>query len=237
MWSIGCVTATLLTNDFVFADEDVQLIASNDDANADSFHSLRDLSITDKVDACCKIGRKAKSFIRGCLVLKEDRRLTTRQALSHAWLTNKHYATDIEGAYMRAIADWKPRSQSGSLVQFFDTKDVLPFNKRPAHMECLAQEIRSSHFPTAPQHKPSLSSSDIAKTLPQAKTCNQTHDAMLPQTEPPQTLCPPESLPSQISMSTNSSHVPDTPPRAWRTTDSNNTLDSLRHFAPSERQP
>ncbi|TKA68310.1 hypothetical protein B0A55_08607 [Friedmanniomyces simplex] len=68
---------------------------------------------------------------------------------SHEWFTHRHYAAELEGAYQRAIQDWKPRTVNGSLVQFIDTSDlVLPEMEetRPA------QETKSHYFPAQDGH-------------------------------------------------------------------------------------
>ena len=102
----------------------------------------------DTGEAWVNVGRKAKSLIRGCLVLDESQRLTAKQALLHPWFTNKHYAGDIEAAYQRAIQDWTPRERDANLVQFIDTTDAVPATARPEHVERLAEEVKSRHFQT-----------------------------------------------------------------------------------------
>jgi serine/threonine protein kinase len=67
------------------------------------------------------VGRKAKSFIRGCCVPNESQRLTAKQALLHEWFTNKYYAQELEAAYQRAINDWMPRAETDDVVEFIDT--------------------------------------------------------------------------------------------------------------------
>ena len=157
IWSIGCITATLLTNDMIFHD-----IPYDDDGvrcpdfSADGSAKQWDLSIIDHGPAWTTIGRKAKSFVRGCLVLDENQRLTAKQALLHPWFTNKHYAADLEAAYQRAIQDWRPKIASDNLIEFVNTTDALPANSRPEHIQRLADQVKSHHFEVLPPSMPNM---------------------------------------------------------------------------------
>ena len=149
IWSIGCITATLLTGTLIFPHEE----AANEYARSTSMGGGEhrwNLSIMDHGSEWLNIGRKAKSFIRDCLVLDESQRLTAKQALLHLWFTNKHYAADMEAAYERAIQDWKPRAKTDKLIEFIDTTHVVPVASRPEHVERLVDEVKSRHF----QHMP-----------------------------------------------------------------------------------
>lgn len=147
MWSIGCIAATLLTNDLIFSDNGHNHAVANNEAGAQSMDERWGLGILDTSTIWQGISRKAKSFVRGCLNVDETARLTAKQALLHTWFTNKHYAAEIEAAYQRAIHDWKPRGKSGSLVEFIDTMDAVPLAERPGHVKRLVEETKSRHFP------------------------------------------------------------------------------------------
>ncbi|KAK4540947.1 hypothetical protein LTR36_008455 [Oleoguttula mirabilis] len=146
IWSIGCITATLLTNDLIFPDDG----QDSSDADLDHVQSLRerfDLTILDTGIGWRSISRKAKSFVRQCLHVDENVRLTAKQALLHEWFTNRHYAAEIEAAYQRAIHDWKPRSEGGNLIEFVDTTNALQVQITPDHAKQLAERTKSRHFP------------------------------------------------------------------------------------------
>ena len=155
IWSIGCITATLLTNDMIFPHQANEYAVCQDETMSESSSGRWDLSIMDRGEAWIKVGRKARSFVRGCLLLDEGQRLTATDALLHPWFTNKHYAADIEAAYQRAIQDWTPRRKGGHLIEFIDTTDAMPATSelRPIH-----EETRSHHFQTAPPVAPMASS-------------------------------------------------------------------------------
>ena len=158
IWSIGCITATLLTNDLIFPTEADELDVDHPDHPANAPAQRWDLSIMERGEAWTSVGRKAKSFIRGCLTLDGSQRLTAKQALLHPWFTNKHYAADIEAAYQRAIQDWTPRELSGNLIDFIDTTEAVPAESRPDHVQRLAEEVKSRHFRTLPSAPPMLPS-------------------------------------------------------------------------------
>lgn len=96
------------------------------------------------------VKRKPKSFIRRCLVVDENQRMTAKEALLHPWLADKSYAPLLESVYQRAIEDWKPRGKSLDLVQIIDTTDVVSDSCRPEHVKRLAEEVRSRHFSDMP---------------------------------------------------------------------------------------
>ena len=146
IWSIGCISATLLTNDMIFPAETDEYAANPATPSAQESSQRWNLSIMDTGHAWRSIGRKAKSFVRGCLVLEEDQRLTAKEALDHAWFTNRYYAADIEAAYQRAIQDWTPRRKSGDLIEFVNTTDVVPPSSRPGHIEQPTEAVKSHHF-------------------------------------------------------------------------------------------
>ena len=118
IWSIGCIAGLLLTSELLFPD-------APDEIDADeSVPDLWDVSAIDNSNMWRTVGRKAKSFVKGCLELDEVKRLTAKQALIHPWFTNKHYAMEIEAAYERAIRDWRPREQPTNIVEIIDTSNV-----------------------------------------------------------------------------------------------------------------
>ncbi|KAH9827331.1 eIF-2-alpha kinase GCN2-like [Teratosphaeria destructans] len=138
IWSIGCITATLLTNKLLY---EVDFGDGRDQPNR------WDLSVLDTDPEWQPIGRKPKSFIAGCLQVEEIRRLTAESALQHDWLTNRHYAAEMEGAYQRAVFDWKPRGPAEDLIEFIDTTNVVPPDNKPEYAARPNEAVTSKHFP------------------------------------------------------------------------------------------
>ncbi|KAI6857889.1 hypothetical protein KC338_g7947 [Hortaea werneckii] len=138
IWSVGCITATLLTDEVLFpqeiSDEALEDISSWDLTVLDTRFSWRDVSVN------------AKAFIRCCLTVDETARITAKQALVHGWFTNIHYAAELEAAYARAIHGWKPRNKSHDLVEVLDTSKIVLQGKFVHDHERHAEGTKSRHF-------------------------------------------------------------------------------------------
>lgn len=156
--------------------------------------ALYDVSIIDHGEAWACISSKAKSFVRACLVLNESQRLPASQALLHKWFTSRHYAVEIEAAYQRAIQDWKPRTQSGNLIEDVDTTDAFPTDHSPKYAERIAKEVKSHYFdgplrsmqkfPTIPSKHvrtplPAVSEDIEANAIEVPRSPTQVHDSIL----------------------------------------------------------
>ena len=113
VWSIGCVAAILLTNRMVF-DADHEQYADCDRA---ALHRHFDVAVMDTGEEWLGIGRKARSFVKACLAVDESLRPSASQALCHNWFSNRHYSTEIESAYARAIDGWKAPHKEGEMIQ------------------------------------------------------------------------------------------------------------------------
>ena len=82
IWSVGCIAGTLLVGEPMPFDE------TADDSQA------WDLDFVNS-RVWQAVSRKARSFTQGCLVVDEARRFTSKQALSHDWFTDRHYAQEM----------------------------------------------------------------------------------------------------------------------------------------------
>ncbi|KAH8733203.1 pheromone A receptor-domain-containing protein [Phaeosphaeriaceae sp. PMI808] len=129
MWSIGAITATILTGDFIFTNinhpqyrKDPRLVIVGLAANCD-------LSVLDDEDhpSWSKVADISKDFIKCLLVLEEDDRMTVTEALAHDWFTNKCYAQELEDLYTRSIEQWRPRPADSQLVERISklTHDII----------------------------------------------------------------------------------------------------------------
>lgn len=105
MWSIGIITALLLTGESVFENSKNEYrspaVVSNTAADCDlskMAHSSLWQSVTDL----------AKDFVRKLLVLDERTRLNVEQALEHGWFTDCTRKKDIRQKYEDAIRGWMP---------------------------------------------------------------------------------------------------------------------------------
>ncbi|EMC97156.1 hypothetical protein BAUCODRAFT_67753, partial [Baudoinia panamericana UAMH 10762] len=149
IWSTGCVAATLLSGCPVFSDD-------RGDPLEDS--QYWNTGFMDTLPQWRNVGRKAKSFIRGCLTTDETLRPTAKQASLHEWFSNRHYAAELEAAYQRAISDWKPRTIDGALVETVQTANaVLDAVMKAQQEENVRNGTESYHFRHAGTEGPLLS--------------------------------------------------------------------------------
>ncbi|KAI8940597.1 hypothetical protein NX059_001871 [Plenodomus lindquistii] len=121
MWSIGSITATLISGDVIFTDRTHPKYETDARAVIMNLAGKCDLSILDDehhpvwgtVDNC------PKDFIRNLLVLEEHDRMTAAEALGHIWFAA--HTEDFEELYARATKDWKPRKPDLQLVERIST--------------------------------------------------------------------------------------------------------------------
>jgi len=119
MWSIGCITAALLTGEVLFSDCRDPEYDENPRQVIVGLAARCDLSIMDDEyhPAWSEVAAAPKDLIKSLLVLDEDDRLTATEALAHTWFSNECYAGDLHDLYLRSTADWHPRSVDSQLVE------------------------------------------------------------------------------------------------------------------------
>ncbi|KAH7087864.1 pheromone A receptor-domain-containing protein [Paraphoma chrysanthemicola] len=119
MWSIGAITATVLSGECLFTNRTHPLYDENPRMVIMGLAARCDLSVLDDEyhPSWSEVEPLAKDFIKRLLVLKEHARMTSTQALAHRWFSNECYAEDLEDVYRRSIEGWKPRHVSSQLVE------------------------------------------------------------------------------------------------------------------------
>lgn len=210
MWSIGCITATLLTGDLVFSEQHSETGAEQGQPDIQNSQTRWDIGVLDTGEAWCDVGRKAKAFVKALLAFDDRNRLTAKEALAHDWLSNRHYAEALELVYKKAISDWKPR-KNASLIQYLDTSSCASkasmkrvVNKYAAETTspyfAAPETLNRSSFPCIPQHTapkrghtplPTITEDEEAERsqvgLPEedrARGCEEWDDARVPDTPP-----------------------------------------------------
>ncbi|KAG9195865.1 hypothetical protein G6011_00986 [Alternaria panax] len=120
MWSIGSITATVLTGDLMFSDRRHPGYDINPQGVIMGLAAICDLSNLGDPHhpSWANIGYHPKDFIKSLLVLNEEERMTASEALAHEWFSS--YSEDFEDVYAKTIADWKPREKNLNLV------DIIP---------------------------------------------------------------------------------------------------------------
>jgi serine/threonine protein kinase len=120
MWSVGAITAALLTGDVIFVDRADPRFKKEPQLTLD-LAAKCDLSMLDDPYTVWRtVGKRPKDLVKKLLVLDESKRMTATQALAHDWFTNKHYADELDAVYQRSIQGWTPRRKIFRLVEALD---------------------------------------------------------------------------------------------------------------------
>ena len=158
LWSLGCVTAILLTGASAFLDPATQQYSEVLAKKCD----LKSLRQSPEWQA---VRPRPKDFVERLLVLAEDERMTASQALKHDWFSNDLHKTNFEELYERTIKNWRPRPVRNDLFEFSDATDarrivraegVLPEKSRQRGPK--PSQILESHYKPFPRqlHSSSL---------------------------------------------------------------------------------
>jgi serine/threonine protein kinase len=119
MWSIGSITATILSGDVIFTDRTHPQYHDNARVVIIGLAAQCDLSVLDDDHhpTWSGVDSLSKDFIKHLLVLDEHDRMTATEALAHVWLANNCYAEDLCDLYARSVQGWLPRPANSQLVE------------------------------------------------------------------------------------------------------------------------
>ncbi|KAL4916804.1 kinase-like domain-containing protein [Aspergillus aurantiobrunneus] len=101
LWSLGCLTAILLTGEPLFDN-----IPKGCATDGHRLAVIEHLKV--KLDRN-KVGERAQDFVFRLLKHDVSQRMDVKQALKHSWFTNPSHKYDFEALYQRSIRDWTPR--------------------------------------------------------------------------------------------------------------------------------
>ncbi|KAF2847311.1 Pkinase-domain-containing protein [Plenodomus tracheiphilus IPT5] len=167
MWSIGSVTATILTGDVIFTDRTHPKYERDPRTVIMNLAGKCDLSVLDDDHhpVWRTIGDRPKDFIRRLLVLEEQGRMTATEALNHPWFSA--YAEDFEELYIRSIKNWKPRESNLQLVERI-SNFVPGHTKRGKSGQSHGEGFTSDFFHST-QQGASQTSQDVVQELSNAQ--------------------------------------------------------------------
>jgi serine/threonine protein kinase len=123
LWSVGCVSALMLTGSLAFnhrdGDQDIGQINSRS-------VSAYDLTQIDQGKHSWEgVPKKVRQFVMSLLELQEDKRSTAKKALEHDWFTNDICAEGFDAVYERSICDWKTSTtHKDGIIVNIDTSDI-----------------------------------------------------------------------------------------------------------------
>jgi serine/threonine protein kinase len=146
MWSIGTITAALLTGQTFFSHRKVGAFEEDAQRVIVGLAAECDLSILDDEDhpSWGPIAPAPKDFVKRLLVLDENDRMSASQALDHIWFTHPMMAREYEAQYERSIKDWHPLRKDNQLVEHISTIQMTPVASQMSNDEPFARA--SSHF-------------------------------------------------------------------------------------------
>jgi hypothetical protein len=114
LYSLGCVTVTLLMGFLPTRESHKRIDRSGDD--------LKDMTMELIQHGVTGYPQK---FIKGLLVLDEKVRLNVKQALLHQWFEFLPEKDELEDRYQKAIDQWIPRPRSDPAIVAFEDIDVF----------------------------------------------------------------------------------------------------------------
>ncbi|KAF2012572.1 Pkinase-domain-containing protein, partial [Aaosphaeria arxii CBS 175.79] len=119
MWSVGCLTALLLSGDVIFTDRADPRYEKNPAAVILGLAATCNLSVLDDEThtTWSQVGSRPRNFIKKLLQLDESKRMTATESLHHPWFSDKKYAQEFDDLYQRSIRTWRPRPKIAQLVE------------------------------------------------------------------------------------------------------------------------
>ena len=105
MWSIGIISALLLSGEFIFEDSMNGYGSPATILNAAAECNLVNL---DHSPPWLRVNSLAKDLVRKLLILDEKARLNVEQALEHGWFTHSTRRKYIQQQYEDVTRGWMP---------------------------------------------------------------------------------------------------------------------------------
>ncbi|GAD97402.1 serine/threonine protein kinase, putative [Paecilomyces variotii No. 5] len=109
LWSLGCITAVLLTGGSPFMDPDTGLYS-------EELAQECNLERLEADEKWINVGERPKDFVHRLLVLDENSRMDVKQALRHCWFTNPSHKEEFDLLYKRAVKGWNPRPSNKPIL-------------------------------------------------------------------------------------------------------------------------
>ncbi|CZR59166.1 related to myosin light chain kinase 2 [Phialocephala subalpina] len=113
LWSLGVLTACLLTGYSIIPREEFTQISQNE--IADRFLGAHDDFTRERWQS---MSGRASHFLRNLLAMDPEKRMTADQALAHSWFTKPPTeAALIEEGYKRVIRFWRKRDEDEEVME------------------------------------------------------------------------------------------------------------------------
>ncbi|KAF2999401.1 hypothetical protein E8E13_006896 [Curvularia kusanoi] len=165
MWSIGTITAALLTGETFFAPRQGGIFEEDAQRVVVRLAAQCDLSVLDDEDhpSWAPIAPAPKDFIKRLLVLDEDRRMSATKALKHIWFTHPMMAGEYEAQYERSIKHWHPRDKDNELIEQIPAIQATLSSHRAPCQDDL-EDVRPHVEPSQSFNQPVINAQLIPRT-------------------------------------------------------------------------
>ena len=148
VWAVGCIAFILLTG---------SPPPTNDVNNASAGNSTKENSqpCLGSTQQWRGIRSTPRTFVYKLLVVDEQQRLTTKQALQDGWFSNTTHKADFDELYRRAVQKWKRRTPKSPVLEFHDAEWI---NNMPCFQQLLDVNKKfckpRGQTPVEPPYKP-----------------------------------------------------------------------------------
>ena len=124
MWSLGCVTAALLTGASPFAVSERPGPRINTHEAVYKAAAVCRLDELEYMTEWQNVSPAGKEFVNSILELDESARMTAPDALEHRWFTNKWHKELLDRVYDMAVRAWRPSKPQKDIVETIKTLPV-----------------------------------------------------------------------------------------------------------------
>lgn len=147
LWSLGCITATLLIGASPFSDHGTHQFSQQVARQCD-------LTYLHASQFWQQLPTRTKDFVQKLLVLDSSARMTARQAHAHEWFTSTIYEAELKGQYERSVRHWRPRPQLCPVFETFNGGCLLEPTPLVEEEPPKKRRKFKSAIPVDPPYKP-----------------------------------------------------------------------------------
>ncbi|PYH93175.1 kinase-like protein [Aspergillus ellipticus CBS 707.79] len=161
MWSLGCVTAALLTGR-TSIDGSTETYAT-DLAKRGGYQRLEASLRQHNVNRYAfNVNRRAHNFVKSCLAYDASNRITAAQGLAHCWFTNYSHQEEFENLYQRSIRNWQPCHPDEPLIVDISSTMTFIEDENDSDEEMGKTDLEARSLDRSPQTRQRSSSYEPA---------------------------------------------------------------------------
>ncbi|KAG9953691.1 kinase-like protein, partial [Aureobasidium melanogenum] len=187
LWSVGCVSALMLTGSLAFNHRDGEQDIGQINSRSVSAYDIS--QIEHGKQSWEGVAKRAREFVMSLLALQEDKRSTARKALEHSWFTNHTCCESYDAVYERSICDWKPSTvPKENIIVNIDTSDIAvptPSASQVVRQRSDSAVVQSEYFQSQAENYGEQMEID---SNPEREPYTNDHLAASPASQPSQNL-------------------------------------------------